>query len=57
MPLDVDATSGSGDEEKKLPPGIVLGPDGKLFFRHDLPEGPDGELRIGLALGVDWYVA
>ena len=32
----------------------VLGPDGKPFFRHDLPEGPDGELRIGLALGVDW---
>ena len=34
----------------------LLGPDGKPFFRHDLPEGPDGELRIGLALGVDWYV-
>ncbi|KAI0363300.1 hypothetical protein BV20DRAFT_1058164 [Pilatotrama ljubarskyi] len=33
----------------------LLGPDGKPFFRHDLPEDPDGELRIGLALGVDWF--
>lgn len=32
----------------------LLGPDGKPFFRHDLDEDPDGELRIGAALGVDW---
>ncbi|KAI0696122.1 hypothetical protein C8T65DRAFT_615545, partial [Cerioporus squamosus] len=31
----------------------LLGPDGQPFFRHDLAEGPDGELRIGVALGVD----
>jgi len=33
-------------------------PDGKLFFSN-LPHeknGPDGELRIGVNLGVDWYV-
>ncbi|KAJ2976688.1 hypothetical protein NUW54_g11528 [Trametes sanguinea] len=33
----------------------LLGPDGKPFFRHDLTEEPDGELRVGVALGVDWY--
>ncbi|RDX43089.1 hypothetical protein OH76DRAFT_1361580 [Lentinus brumalis] len=33
----------------------LLGPDRKPFFHHDLAEGPDGELRIGLALGVDWF--
>ncbi|KAI8982736.1 hypothetical protein BD414DRAFT_463611, partial [Trametes punicea] len=31
----------------------LLGPDGKPFFRHDLDDDPDGELRIGVALGVD----
>jgi hypothetical protein len=33
-------------------------PDGKLFFSN-LPNegtGPSGELRIGVNLGVDWYV-
>jgi hypothetical protein len=33
-------------------------PDGMLFFSN-LPHqnnGPDGELRIGVNLGVDWYV-
>lgn len=35
----------------------VLGPDGRPFFRHNESgkTGPDGELRIGLTLGVDWY--
>ncbi|OSD01435.1 hypothetical protein PYCCODRAFT_1425928 [Trametes coccinea BRFM310] len=33
----------------------LLGPDGKPFFRRDLDEDPDGELRIGVALGVDWF--
>ncbi|KAI0368950.1 hypothetical protein BV20DRAFT_998001, partial [Pilatotrama ljubarskyi] len=33
----------------------LLGPDGKPFFRHELKEDPDGELRIGVALGVDWF--
>lgn len=35
----------------------VLGPDGRPFFRHDETgrTGPDGELRLGLTLGVDWY--
>ncbi|KAI0323379.1 hypothetical protein GY45DRAFT_1376365 [Cubamyces sp. BRFM 1775] len=32
----------------------LLGPDGLPFFRRDLPEDPNGELRIGLALGIDW---
>jgi hypothetical protein len=33
-------------------------PDGSLFFSN-LPHenhGPDGELRIGVNLGLDWYV-
>ena len=33
-------------------------PDGTLFFSN-LPNkknGPGGELRIGVNLGVDWYV-
>ncbi|RDX44512.1 hypothetical protein OH76DRAFT_1096209 [Lentinus brumalis] len=34
----------------------LKGPDNSPFFRHDLPEGPDGELRIGVALGLDWCV-
>ncbi|KAI0364659.1 hypothetical protein BV20DRAFT_955703 [Pilatotrama ljubarskyi] len=33
----------------------LLGPDNKPFFRRDLMEDPDGELRIGVALGVDWF--
>ena len=31
------------------------GPDGLPFFRPDLRELPDGELRIGVTLGVDWF--
>lgn len=32
MPVDRDATPQDGGEgEKKLPPGIVLGPDGKPY--------------------------
>ncbi|GJF00435.1 hypothetical protein PsYK624_167230 [Phanerochaete sordida] len=31
------------------------GPDGSPFFRPDLSELPDGELRIGVTLGVDWF--
>ncbi|KAH9852401.1 hypothetical protein C2E23DRAFT_860058 [Lenzites betulinus] len=34
---------------------VLLGPDGRPFFRRDIPEGPQGELRIGLALGIDWF--
>jgi hypothetical protein len=37
----------------------LKGPNGKLFFSN-LPHeknGPDGELRIGVNLGVDWYVS
>lgn len=33
--------------------------DGQPFFRNlpqDVSSGPDGELRIGLTLGVDWYI-
>jgi hypothetical protein len=33
-------------------------PDGSLFFSN-LPNkknGPNGELRIGVNLGIDWYV-
>ncbi|KAL7278657.1 hypothetical protein ACG7TL_007658 [Trametes sanguinea] len=33
----------------------LLGPDGRPFFRHDLAEEPDDELRIGVAMGVDWF--
>ncbi|KAI0634504.1 hypothetical protein C8Q77DRAFT_1073071 [Trametes polyzona] len=33
----------------------LLGPDGAPFFRRDLPQDPDGEIRVGLALGVDWF--
>jgi hypothetical protein len=36
----------------------LKGPDGKLFFSN-LPNeatGPSGELRIGVNLGLDWYV-
>ncbi|KAG1838222.1 hypothetical protein F4604DRAFT_1941651 [Suillus subluteus] len=35
----------------------LKGPDGKLFFSN-LPHeqhGPDGELRIGVNLGADWF--
>jgi hypothetical protein len=35
-------------------------PDGSKFFANGPAEkenGPDGELRIALTLGVDWYVA
>ncbi|RPD62755.1 hypothetical protein L227DRAFT_562043 [Lentinus tigrinus ALCF2SS1-6] len=37
----------------------VHGPDGKPFFKYDPLEddGPDGELRIGLALGLDCLIA
>lgn len=30
--------------------------EGAPFFRHDLQEMPDGELRLGITLGVDWCV-
>ncbi|KAG1844856.1 hypothetical protein DFJ58DRAFT_843947 [Suillus subalutaceus] len=36
----------------------LKGPDGKLFFSN-LPHeqhGPDGELRIGVNLGADWFI-
>ncbi|KAI0749923.1 hypothetical protein C8Q80DRAFT_1120041 [Daedaleopsis nitida] len=34
----------------------LKGPDGLSFFRYDLRDGgPDGELRLGLTLGVDWF--
>lgn len=32
----------------------VKGPDGLPFFHHGLAEMPDGELRIGVTLGIDW---
>ena len=32
------------------------GPDGLPFFRPDLTEMPNGELRIGITAGFDWYV-
>ncbi|KIJ08096.1 hypothetical protein PAXINDRAFT_18738 [Paxillus involutus ATCC 200175] len=34
----------------------LKGPDGELFFSNRPHEksGPDGELRIGVNLGVDW---
>ena len=36
----------------------LKGPDGKLFFSNkpDECKGPNGELRIGVNLGVDWWV-
>ncbi|KAI0349431.1 hypothetical protein OH77DRAFT_1580440 [Trametes cingulata] len=34
---------------------FLLGINGLPFFRHDLQEDPDGEITIGLALGVDWF--
>lgn len=43
-----------GDVARKL-----KAPDGSLFFRNtpeDRLAGPDGELRIGVTLGLDWYV-
>ncbi|KAF6741770.1 hypothetical protein DFP72DRAFT_861523 [Ephemerocybe angulata] len=41
-----------GDVTKQL-----KAPDGTNFFREGaaLGEGPDGELRIGLTLGLDWF--
>lgn len=32
----------------------LLGPDGLPFFRFDLDEDPNGEIRIALVLGADW---
>ena len=32
----------------------LCGADGLPFFRHDLQEMPDGELRLGVTLGADW---
>lgn len=34
----------------------LLGPDGLPFFQCDIPVDNEGELRIGLALGIDWFV-
>jgi len=36
----------------------LKGPDGKLFFSNKVDErhGPNGELRLGVNLGIDWYV-
>ncbi|KAL1936999.1 hypothetical protein VTO73DRAFT_2039 [Trametes versicolor] len=34
----------------------LLGPDGLPFFRHEGTD-PEDELRIGVALGIDWYRA
>ncbi|KIO05963.1 hypothetical protein M404DRAFT_139321, partial [Pisolithus tinctorius Marx 270] len=35
----------------------LKGPDGNLFFSNQTNErgGPNGELRLGVNLGVDWY--
>ncbi|KAL1698044.1 hypothetical protein EV121DRAFT_297627 [Schizophyllum commune] len=33
----------------------LLGPDDRLFFENPLPPQAEGELRIGLTLGVDWF--
>ncbi|KAH9924357.1 hypothetical protein B0H21DRAFT_712451, partial [Amylocystis lapponica] len=36
----------------------LLGPDGKPFFSNDISDrdkGPNGELRIALEWGVDWF--
>lgn len=35
----------------------LLGPDGLPFFQRDKLVDPEGELRIGLALGIDWFVS
>ena len=34
----------------------LKGPDGRLFFSNSLSEckGPNGELQIGVNMGVDW---
>ncbi len=32
----------------------LCGPDGRPFFRVDLAQDPFGEIRVGLALGLDW---
>lgn len=32
----------------------LCGPDGLPFFRVDLTRDPLGEIRVGLALGLDW---
>ena len=41
--------------------GEILDPDGKLFFKSDSIGGkkcaPDGELRIGAALAIDWCIS
>lgn len=40
-------------------PKCLKGHDGHLFFSNgadEIESGPNGELRIGLTLGVDWYV-
>jgi len=36
----------------------LKGPDGKLFFLNKVDEhhGPNGELHLGVNLGIDWYV-
>lgn len=35
---------------------ILKGPDSRPFFENPLPPETRDELRIGLTLGVDWYV-
>ena len=32
----------------------LSGHDGLPFFRPELKEMPDGEIRLGITLGVDW---
>lgn len=32
----------------------IQAPDGSPFFRNGFEDGPNGELRIGLTLGLDW---
>lgn len=34
----------------------LCGPDGLSFFRFDLQEDPDNEIRLGVAFGLDWSV-